>query len=77
MPAFSHCFATKVTATTIVDSFIPSSPLNFLTVSAIPSCLCDTLLKFGNLVGDYGYPHSVGDLEAFASEQIPLNWSSS
>ena len=49
--AFPHCFATKVTATTIVASFIPSSPLHFLTVSAIPPCLCGTFPRFGDLLG--------------------------
>ena len=31
-------------------SFIPSSPLHFLTVSAIPPCLCGTFPKFGHLL---------------------------
>ena len=48
--AFSHCFATKVTVTTIAARFILSSPLHFLTVSAIPPCLCDTFPKFGDLI---------------------------
>ena len=47
--AFSHCFTTNVTATAISASFIPSSPLHFFTVSAIPPCLCDTFPKFGDL----------------------------
>ena len=47
--AFPHCFTTNVTATAIAASFIPSSPLHFFTVSAIPPCLCDTFPKFGDL----------------------------
>ena len=43
--AFSHCFATEVTATTIAVSFIPNSPLHFITFSAIPPCLCDTFFE--------------------------------
>ena len=47
--AFPHCFTTNVTATATAASFIPSSPLHFFTVSAIPPCLCDTFPKFGDL----------------------------
>ena len=47
---FSHCFATKVTATIIATRFIPSSPLHLLTVSAIPPCFWATFPKFGDLI---------------------------
>ena len=43
-------FATKVTVTKIVASFIPHSPLHFITFSAISACLCDTFPKFGDLI---------------------------
>ena len=32
-----------------------SSPLHFLTVSAIPPCLCDTFPKFGDLLSHREY----------------------
>ena len=57
MPAFQCAFPDSfaTTATTIVASFIPSSPLHFLTVSAIPPCLCGTFPKFGDLLSHRGY----------------------
>ena len=64
--AFPHCFTTNVTATAIAASFIPSSPLHFFTVSAIPPCLCDTFPKFGDLFSHRG-PYEV---------TIPLGWAS-
>ena len=60
--AFPHCFTTNVTATAIAASFIPSSPLHFLTVSAIPPCLGDTFPKFGDLFSHRGVGNNLGFL---------------